>query len=557
MSTQPKAEQIEFTPSGGGLVATNLQAALSELDSEAARSGALAASSGSSLVGYDGGTVQDVLDGAKSLQDYAALRAYTGGAKRIYITGLMVTAKQAGIAGVFQYDQTDTTSSDNGGTIIVGADGRRFKRDYVGEVYVTWFNSVGNGIADDTAAVKSALAVGQTKFIPTETYRLTQTVDLIEPFDIDGCNANFKIDHSGIGFHVKASTYPKKNICSFKNFNFIAGAVPPDCYIKVGVASALEPTNIEINGVHFVGTNATTAHVINERGYGLKITNSAFSEVTGTCILFKSGIGADESTYSYNCYVNHVDITGADYGIIIEGGKVEIEDSIIESCRQRAVWSKGISFNPSVFMENVYFENNLVSLYFESQQSQGYTRNGEVKNCFFSTNATSCYFSSNNEILLVNNKGFNLNSVTGAGRLYLLGALFPVSYNANNCPDIFIGLQSPARFEYGNVAANTRIAVPYFNLKKRNLGRTNTAMKITIVRNVNNNVSYYQGILQASDPAGITYRTLQIAAQNMGGIEYIPTFEKNPADPNDMNLYFYFASSGTLLVTVEGEGGFG
>ncbi len=70
----------------------------------------LAAPSGSSLVGYDGDTVQDVLDGAKSLQSYTALRAYTGRATRIYITGLLVTAKPAGIAGVFQYDPTDTTS---------------------------------------------------------------------------------------------------------------------------------------------------------------------------------------------------------------------------------------------------------------------------------------------------------------------------------------------------------------------------------------------------------------------------------------------------------------
>lgn len=108
----------------------------------------LAASSGSSLVGYDGETVQDVLDGAKSLQDYAALRAYTGRASRFYITGLPGTAKPAGIAGVFQYDPTDTTSSDNGGTIIVGADGRRWKRDFTGAVNVCWFGANGdwNGI---------------------------------------------------------------------------------------------------------------------------------------------------------------------------------------------------------------------------------------------------------------------------------------------------------------------------------------------------------------------------------------------------------------------------
>ena len=122
----------------------------------------LAAPSGSSLVGYDGGTVQDVLDGAKSLQDYAALRAYTGRAKRIYITGLLGIAKPAGIAGTFQYDPTDATSFDNGGTIIVLADGRRFKRDFTGDIDAGWFGAQsitapGYSNFDSASAINAAI----------------------------------------------------------------------------------------------------------------------------------------------------------------------------------------------------------------------------------------------------------------------------------------------------------------------------------------------------------------------------------------------------------------
>jgi hypothetical protein len=73
------------------------------------------------------------------LADYAALRAYNGGAVRAYITGALGAAKPAGIAGTFQVDASDTTSADNGGTIIVGGDGRRWKRDYVGEPTVDWW----------------------------------------------------------------------------------------------------------------------------------------------------------------------------------------------------------------------------------------------------------------------------------------------------------------------------------------------------------------------------------------------------------------------------------
>ena len=139
----------------------------------------LAASSGSSLVGYDGGTVQDVLDGAKSLQDYAALRAYTGRATRIYITGLLVTAKPAGIHGIFQYDQTDTTSLEDGGTIIVLNDGRRFKRDYSGAVELGWFEPSYSG-GDSTQAILKAHALGLPVLYPEGDFNCNAQLDLVE-----------------------------------------------------------------------------------------------------------------------------------------------------------------------------------------------------------------------------------------------------------------------------------------------------------------------------------------------------------------------------------------
>lgn len=79
------------------------------------------ATTGASLLGYDGGTLQDVADFAKPLQDYSALRNYAGRAKSIRIT-------KVGIAGIFDYDSSDVSSADNGGTIIVDSIGRRWKR---------------------------------------------------------------------------------------------------------------------------------------------------------------------------------------------------------------------------------------------------------------------------------------------------------------------------------------------------------------------------------------------------------------------------------------------
>lgn len=118
----------------------------------------LGAPGGSALVGYDDGTAQDVLDNAKPVANYTALRNYTGRA-----TGVRIT--QSGLAGFFQRDDADTTSADNGGTIIVDASGRRWKRLYAGPLNVMWFGAVGDGITNDTDSINAAISVvkAQTK----------------------------------------------------------------------------------------------------------------------------------------------------------------------------------------------------------------------------------------------------------------------------------------------------------------------------------------------------------------------------------------------------------
>lgn len=68
-----------------------------------------------------------------SVADYTALRASTRSSNCI-----VVRDRLAG--GIFVYDSADATSADNGGTIIVRADGRRYKRLYDGAVFARWFS---------------------------------------------------------------------------------------------------------------------------------------------------------------------------------------------------------------------------------------------------------------------------------------------------------------------------------------------------------------------------------------------------------------------------------
>ncbi|UEP28675.1 MULTISPECIES: tail fiber domain-containing protein [unclassified Burkholderia] len=64
-----------------------------------------------------------------------------------------------GGGGLYHCDTTDTTSSDNGGTVIVASDGARWKLQTIGGfVAVEQFGAKGDGAADDTDAINRCLA---------------------------------------------------------------------------------------------------------------------------------------------------------------------------------------------------------------------------------------------------------------------------------------------------------------------------------------------------------------------------------------------------------------
>ena len=105
-----------------------------------------------SQITYDTGSnkqdLNNILDTVVPITDYTVLRAYTGRATQVRITA-------EGIAGFFKYDSADTTSTDNGGTIIVSGT-KRWKRIFDGSVNVLWFGAVGNGTNNDKPAFDAA-----------------------------------------------------------------------------------------------------------------------------------------------------------------------------------------------------------------------------------------------------------------------------------------------------------------------------------------------------------------------------------------------------------------
>lgn len=111
-------------------------------------------SKGAAVVAWDGEKVSRQLDLSKKLHDYTDLRAYQGTATRVEIT-------KAGIAGAFELDLADQVNPDNGGTVIVGAGGRRWKRQFTGLSDVAWFNELAD--ANASAAVQKSISEAQAR----------------------------------------------------------------------------------------------------------------------------------------------------------------------------------------------------------------------------------------------------------------------------------------------------------------------------------------------------------------------------------------------------------
>lgn len=113
----------------------------------------------------------------ETVADIAALRLLT--ATTVSTQVILLSNYVAGDGGgIFRYDSTDTTTADNGGTVIVDAAGKRWKRQYNdGFLQADWFGIMDNA-ANRTAALNSAIAASAnaTLLLPAGTIKLDAQV---------------------------------------------------------------------------------------------------------------------------------------------------------------------------------------------------------------------------------------------------------------------------------------------------------------------------------------------------------------------------------------------
>lgn len=199
---------------------------------------------GAALIGYDGASAQAVLDSAKPMANYTALRAYVGRATSVRITS-------ANLAGFFYRDDADAATADNGGTVIVSANGKRWKRLFVGFVSVVWFGANPSGAADDTAAFAAAFTASPFVTVPAGVFNYNGNgISTPNSFSLMGAGRDLTTINIAAGKYFISSP------------NLFAGIVVTGVKF-LGGAGALQNTSTAANG----GTPRKVIHDCEFRNY--------------------------------------------------------------------------------------------------------------------------------------------------------------------------------------------------------------------------------------------------------------------------------------------------
>lgn len=179
---------------------------------------------------------------AVEFASYSGLRSYTGTASPVRVTSPL-------LAGHFYIDSSDTTSSDNGGTILVDTSNRRWKREYTGSVKAAWFGAVGGG-ADCTTAISAAFAASDAVHLEDWYYVSSGfSIPSSRNFTLTGIGQSrsglWYTGASGATVLTYNKSYSNKNVLTVLNVGFrsqVAGNT------AVRVQAELTGASIQVNG---------------------------------------------------------------------------------------------------------------------------------------------------------------------------------------------------------------------------------------------------------------------------------------------------------------------
>jgi parallel beta-helix repeat protein len=246
--------------------------------------------------------------------------------------GDTVVAIEEGRGGVFIYRADGTP---NGGTIFDSSSTGKWHRQYEGSVNVKWFGAVGDGVADDTVAIQSALVL-KNIYIPLGTYI-----------------------HSGLSYNSSDLKIIGEGKLEYNGTS--------DAFL-ISSPNNTNLSNIHISGVSF--KNGVSCLKIVGSGTGIfskiLIEKCTFDTSTSGMLWFEQ---CSNTTINDNYFVN-----AGDNGIYYASSGVGIiTNNIVRNCRGSGGITVGYG-NPSSRTSNVLISNN--SVYTDSSALPGHYISG-------------------------------------------------------------------------------------------------------------------------------------------------------------------------------------
>jgi len=164
-------------------------------------------------------------------------------------------------------------SYDQGGT---GAAIRSVQAKLRDAVSVKDFGAVGDGVADDTAAVQAAITASSYVVFPTATYRITSTITLTGDKTLESDNATIAKDFNGVGLAFTGGS----------SFNYIVGTLTINAVGSFVASTGSPSANPSAHGVTITNNRVIIDGSLvsnNHQGNGLLFTSSSAN--SNRCIL--------------------------------------------------------------------------------------------------------------------------------------------------------------------------------------------------------------------------------------------------------------------------------
>lgn len=223
-----------------------------------------------------------------------------------------------GGGGHYWLDVSDTTSADNGGTIIVGADGGRWKLATTESVSVKQFGAKGDGSNDDTGNIQAAInymanQLGELYF-PAGTYKVTSPL-----------TSTYPVQWRGEG----------NGVTTFNNFttkgSTILSTVTTDYVVKLNDGGGFQ-RGLRISNMRFAGAG-TALHgmLIHGMGWDGRMTDVCFDQFTGKCMRLTT---VQDTVFTNVAFLFSTTAANANYAVEISASSnyLRFSNCRIEGC---------------------------------------------------------------------------------------------------------------------------------------------------------------------------------------------------------------------------------